>query len=168
MTQDSLVKWARLYLNLEIGQSTISRMLSQREKHDELVSSAKANVRRQASVKYQDLEERVLAWFYKYEHCVNMTGYLIRKKAELVRDDLGVPEEKFMASPGWLDGFKDRHHISKKKRFGESGDVDKAVVAAERPKLCEILDDVDWSCIYNMDETALFYQQEVGPYTEPF
>lgn len=162
MTQEELVKWARLYLNLDIGQSTISRTLAQREKHDDLVSADRASVRRQTSVKYPDIEEKVAAWFFKYEACVNLTSDLIRKKAERIRDDLGVPDDKFKASTGWLDGFKARHNITKRSRFGESGDVDMTIVEAERPKLCEVLDNVNWSCIYNMDETALFYQQEVG------
>jgi hypothetical protein len=112
-------------------------------------------------VKYPEIEEKLVEWFDKYQHCINMTGDLIRRKAERLRDKTGISENDMKVSSGWLDAFKRRHGIREHRRFGESGDVDMALVETERPLIREILDKYDWSDIYNMDETGLFYQQEV-------
>jgi hypothetical protein len=70
--------------------------------------------------------------------------------------------EDFKASSGWLDGFKRRHGIKDRRRYGESGDVDMDLVENECPKIKAILDRFHWRDIYNMDETGLFFQREVG------
>lgn len=161
-TQDDLVLWARIYLNLKVNQSTISRLLKKKNEYATGVSFNDANYRRKGAIKFPAIEQKTADWFYKHQHNINMSGELIRKKAELIRDNLHISEDDFKASVGWLEGFKKRHGIKDRRRHGESGEVDMALVESERPNIKEILDLFEWSNIYNMDETGLFYQQEVS------
>jgi hypothetical protein len=126
------------------------------------VAANDANNRRKVATRFPQIEETVAKWFNKHQHNVNMSGDLIKRKAESVRDSLGIPLEDFKASSGWLDGFKRRHGIKDRRRYGESGDVDMDLVENERPKIKAILDRFHWRDIYNMDETGLFFQREVG------
>lgn len=159
VNQDDLVKWTRLRLNLSVNQSTISRIL--RKKYDEGSSNIQ-NVRRFVPPKFPNIDEKVAQWFFKHQHNVNMSGDLIRRKAEKIRDGLGIKPEDFKVSAGWLDGFKNRNGIRDRRRHGESGEVDMVLVESERPNLKKILDTYELKDIYNMDETGLFYQQEVS------
>jgi len=158
LTQKDLINWAKLYLNLKVSQPTISRWLLDEANEGPLLT----NVKRRVSVKYPELEKNLMGWFDKYQHCVNMTGDLIRRKAERIRDRLGIEENNLALSGGWLDSFKKRHGIGQHRRFGESGDVDMELVESLRPEIRKLLDRYSWSDIYNMDETSLFYQKEVG------
>lgn len=162
LTQEDLVKWAKLHLNLIITQPTISRWLLNAPSHQGPMSDTASKAKRKGSVKFPELEEKLREWFDKYQHCVNMTGDLIRSKAVKFRNNLEISEEQLSLSGGWLDSFKKRHGIDQKQRFGESGDVDMELVESARPGIREILDQYSLSDIYNMDETSLFYQQEVS------
>lgn len=158
LNQTDLVRWALSHLNLEVAQPTISRWISNKGSHE---GGSNPNRKRNSQVKHEEMEERLIEWFNKYQHCANMTGDLIKRKAEKIRDDLDIPIASMKVSNGWLDSFKKRHGIRQYQRFGESGEVDMAYVESERPKIRKILDQYELCDIYNMDETGFFYQQEV-------
>ena len=60
-------------------------------------------------------------------------------------------------SNGWLQKFKDRHNISKKKFEGESASADMQQVSSGRASLRELTSSFAPCDVYNMDETGLFY-----------
>ena len=64
------------------------------------------------------------------------------------------PVPKFSA--GWLDAFKARYHISRRKRHGEVGKVDTTQLELDLEEIRSILKDYLLADIYNMDETALY------------
>ena len=95
----------------------------------------------------------------RFERQVPMSGELIKEKAVVIFKRLYPEKEKILKfSNGWLDAWKDRHRIKEYKKHGESGDVDLRVVANNLPKLQNILGLYHLNDIYNMDETAFFYQ----------
>lgn len=154
------MSWAKTYLNLDLAQSVVSRILKKADQFKNVTTSI-GQYRRIGTVRNPDIENKLTRWFYKHQHNVNMSGELIKKKAERIRDDSNVPAEDFKISSMWLEGFKKRHGIRDRRRHGESGEVDMELVENERPKIKEILDSYELEDIYNMDETGLFYQQEV-------
>lgn len=67
-----------------------------------------------------------------------------------------LPMPKF--SSGWLDSFKTRHDISRKKKHGEAGKVDLQQLEVDLTNLRSITNDYPLADIYNMDETALYWK----------
>ncbi|KAI8596255.1 DDE superfamily endonuclease-domain-containing protein [Dissophora ornata] len=66
-----------------------------------------------ASVTFPEIEDKVTEGFFEYQHYVNMTGELIRKKAERARDDLDISEAEFKASTGrWTHTTSDMENRS--------------------------------------------------------
>jgi Tc5 transposase DNA-binding domain len=61
-------------------------------------------------------------------------------------------------SIGWLDNFKTRYNISRKKRYGEAGKVDKDQLELDLLEIRIIIEEYRLSDIYNMDETALYWK----------
>lgn len=149
---------------MKVDQSTISRLLEKIDEYTEGVVPNNAYNRREGTTVFPEIEETVARWFFKHQHNVNMSGELIKKKAELVRHDQGISSVDFRATSGWLDGFKKRRGIRDCQRHGESARVDMNLIEYERPKIKAILDKFDLRDIYNMDEAGLFFQREVSVY----
>lgn len=80
-----LVSWAKTYLKLEIDQPTVSRLLKRKNEFKD-VDPSTGKYRRTAAVKFPEIEDKVAKWSYKHQHNVNMSGDLIRRKAERVRE----------------------------------------------------------------------------------
>ena len=88
-----------------------------------------------------------------------MSGDLIKERAAHIFKALYPREEKTLKfSNGWLDAWKERYKIKEFKKHGESGDVDMKIVENNLPVLRNILGVYLQQDIYNMDETAFFYQ----------
>ncbi|KAI8603039.1 hypothetical protein EDD21DRAFT_403172 [Dissophora ornata] len=91
-----------------------------------------------------------------------MTGELIRKKAERVRDDLDISEAEIKASRSCLEACKKRQGIIERQRFGESGNIAMDLIESERPRIQETLMSHSWSDMYNMNETDLCKPLDAG------
>ncbi len=82
-------------------------------------------------------------------------------KEQALRFAVFLQQPEFTASNGWLQKFRERHHISFKTIVGEAGLVDKSVTDNY---LNEILPNLIASYkpedIFNADETALFYRAQ--------
>ncbi len=63
----------------------------------------------------------------------------------------------FKGSKGYIDLWRQRKNLSQIRLCGESGSVDQEQVTLEREKLGDVLDEYIFSDVYNLDETALFY-----------
>ncbi|XP_070385946.1 tigger transposable element-derived protein 4-like [Dermacentor albipictus] len=67
--------------------------------------------------------------------------------------------EGFMFSDGWLRNFKKRYDLAFKRMCGESGAVDRTLVANYRSETLEsLLSQFSPDDVFNCDETALFYK----------
>lgn len=64
----------------------------------------------------------------------------------------------FAASVGWVDKFVRRHALRSVSMHGEAASANAAKVAQNMVTLRQALKEFDLDCIFNMDETGLFYK----------
>ena len=83
-----------------------------------------------------------------------MSGDIIKQEGSLFWGRF-YPNESFNFSNGWLQSFKNRHHNSSTRRFGESGSADMDALALPLPSIQAKLDAFNLTDIYNMDKTGL-------------
>ncbi|KAG6912169.1 hypothetical protein DXG01_016777, partial [Tephrocybe rancida] len=79
-------------------------------------------------------------------------------------DVAGVPNDEHLGlSEGWLTGFKTWFNLKQFKRHGEAASSTPEVVARERQRIDDLIQDLidnsgyELRDLYNMDETGLFY-----------
>lgn len=116
---------------------------------------------RHAQPKFPELEAMLLDWLSACRKMgLAIPPSLLQIKAVEVASKLGIPEESFSASNGWLQRFLKRSGIRGVFLFGEGGGVDK-----DDPELLGKLKELETQIetfnvenIYNMDETGLFYR----------
>jgi hypothetical protein len=86
-----------------------------------------------------------------------ISGDLLREKALIIASHLD-PQRQFGASKGFLQNFQKKYHISSKMLSGESRSVPPEVVTAWTARIPEIIERYGLDCIYNCDETGIFYR----------
>lgn len=64
----------------------------------------------------------------------------------------------FKASNGWLQKFKERHHISYKNIHEDAVSIKQCVIAEWLSKVIELIDGYEDCNIFNCDETGLFFR----------
>ena len=105
----------------QIERSTVSKILKQKDKWKSIIpGGASSRVAKHRPSKFPDIETRLSAW--AHECAITnyyLTDHAIREKAKTVARSLGYPEEKFKASSGWVEKFKERNNIRKGKVNGE-------------------------------------------------
>ena len=103
--------------------------------------------------------EKVWAWFVETRgKIINVTGEMIQTKAKELAEEYEVPAESFTASNGWLEKWKKRYNVKKKKICGESNELDLDIVADWVNKAQDILTEHAGKVILNADETGLFFR----------
>ncbi|XP_023215545.1 tigger transposable element-derived protein 6-like [Centruroides sculpturatus] len=85
-----------------------------------------------------------------------VTDDVVRKQAEIFEQQMNI--SNFSYSNGWLHWFKQGLGLSQQKKHGKTADVDLDVEEEGRTSLRAIIEQYDMKVVYNMDETALFYQ----------
>ena len=144
----------KLHKSITVPKSTIGHYIRNKEK---ILESAETGINWKRDSMIQQIEEDLTDWIRKAESDnVPMNTEVIRIKALEISLSYGYNRCKF--SNGWFQGFKKRHNIGMVKCYGDSKRVD----------LSEYKDAVDLikaeikkyhpNDIYNLDESALFYQ----------
>lgn len=88
---------------------------------------------------------------------VPLSGPIVQEKARSYAAEIGVVG--FQASNGWLTKFMKRNSFSFKKVCGESADVDTSISLNYQANILpQLLTDYEANDVFNIDETALFYQ----------
>lgn len=97
-----------------------------------------------------------------------ITGSVIRGKAtrlynekknlEETNFDVTIPS-LFVASRGWLYNFLNRNNIRSYKITGEAASVNAASIESAMILVRDVICSFNPDCVFNLDETALFYQQ---------
>ena len=103
------------------------------------------------------LEHSLFTWF-SHVRSQNMviTEDLLKEKAASLSQAMNI--ENFKCSNGWVHRFKTRFSISSKIVSGESGSVDKGLLSKGIEDVQEVIKCYSPENIFNVDETALFYE----------
>jgi hypothetical protein len=103
----------------------------------------------------------------------------LRLKKELVqqykqagRNHDAARLDRFVASKTWLRRVIDRANWRSKRLHGAAGKVDTEACAAEMAELRSVVAKYEPSCVFNMDETGLYYRSlpqrsYIGPDEDP-
>ncbi|XP_037508922.1 tigger transposable element-derived protein 4-like [Rhipicephalus sanguineus] len=106
---------------------------------------------------HKSLEDVHLAWIQCARSAnLPVNGIVLKAKVEEIALKMDI---EFACSDGWLDRFRKRHELVFRSVAGEAAAVDEVTCNDWRlTKLKQILQDYDLGDVYNVDETALFYQ----------
>ena len=161
-------------LSLKINITTISKILKYKDaiiawtngmKKVDLESKTKLS-----SGHFPSLDSVLLEWFAGTRaQGAPINAELLAAKARELRD-LTVEELKewgavkeaeraasFRASVGYVEFCKQSHNLAHIYVCGKAGSVDKQQLTIEREKLFELLAQYSFADVYNLDETALFF-----------
>ena len=156
-TRDQIIDYVKTTYDLDIGKSTVTDILKSKEKwikEDGYSTSEKSRVRKG---NFDNLECALYTWFIQArQKGLCLTDDLLKQKAKQFGPHFEIPNN-FQYSNGWISNFKKRHGITMTVLHGEAKSADLDAAEGGRKKLQEVLKDYDLSCIYNMDESALFY-----------
>lgn len=144
---------------LGVSQPLLCKILKNK---DSILSLSKCNEnvdsKRNRSGKDPQVESALKLWFKNVrEKDARVDGPLMRQKAEDLAKKIG--KQDFKATDGWFNRWKKRENIVYKKTCGEKKDAD--FVGAEdwlQYEWPKILAEYSPSCVYNADETGLYYR----------
>lgn len=151
---------AELAVAFEIGKSTVTEILNQREKWLAIdPESSDANKKKKRSLLYENIDQAMAIWV---EQAINanldINGDILKEKAKNFSVLLGI--EDFKASEGWLTKFKQRHNIKQYLKQGESASAPISELPLYREELKNVTNQYQLSDIFNADETGLFWKME--------
>jgi Tc5 transposase DNA-binding domain/Fission yeast centromere protein N-terminal domain len=148
-----LVEWVKKKFNLDVHQSTISRLIKHREN-----INGNPSAKRQRAVQYPDIENALQEWILRSQSKIILTDAILMEKAKNFAQILHISDIDFKFSHGWLSKFKKRHGVGQIKKHGEEASADHTIATTVIPQLKEILKEYNLKDIYNMDETGLFFR----------
>ena len=166
---EDAVAQVKATFNIDIKKSTLSDALSHKfswlDNTD--LTKSQATIKKNRSPLWSTLEATLIEWqirYNKHPDSGSTTGDLLRYKATEFWSKL--PEYTGKECPkwteGWLTGFKKRHNLKAKRRYGEAGsaqlDDDTIRIMEEIRAECK---KYTADCIYNIDETG--YYQRIKP-----
>ena len=159
-TNADVLSWAKDHLGLSIGKSTVGDILRASETWLKTLPSDSS--KRIRPGQHPNLETALLLWLndVRSRNAI-VNDEMMLEKAKKFGAELNI--ENFSYSRGWLSRLKERHGIASRKFHGESASADMKIVEDGRNHLQESLRHYNPENIFNMDETALFYN--LGPST---
>ena len=108
--------------------------------------------------KYEKINEALNEWISKLEMFGAVySEKILKEKAFLLGETLGI--SGFTASNGWLQSFKSNYGITQRKLSGEASNLCMDDYANFYATFQEKLQQYHPECIFNCDETALYYKQ---------
>ena len=154
-TYDSIQSHFEKDWGVKVGLSTIGDVWRNQEEWLKVEDDSK--MLRTRTPKHQDVEDTLWLWFCQARSSgAAISDLILKTKAQEFGQRLGITDLTY--SNGWLQKFKDRHSISKKKFEGKSASADMQQVASGRTSLLALTSSFAPCDIYNMDETGLFYR----------
>jgi len=122
------------------------------------VDQRKKRIRERAP-RFPQIEEGLWMWCLGAMHAsIFVTDAILLEKAGLIATQLGVNNETFRKSNGWLNQFKTRHGIHQITLHGEADSVSLNNLPEFRATLQELLSTYHPDDIFNADETGLFWK----------
>lgn len=133
------------------------------------LSSATLNTKTLRSTTFPEIDEEVLNFVVLSRSMrFPITQAVIARRALIVREKLlnrvDISDEQrkklesFSASKGWIIRFVHRHSLRSVALHGEAGSVTPGSVIPGMIQLRQDLSDYDVECIFNVDETGLFFK----------
>jgi hypothetical protein len=151
-TQHDFVAWAKQTFKVEIGRTTVQRILATpREK----LFSANLQQKKKRRVQYPEFEEELLQFVLQNEGKVPLSEAVITEKGQRLLEKHGI---QMQLSNGWITKFKRRNGIRECVLHGEEGSVDLYDYEKARRDLQEIISKFEPQDVFNFDESALFYK----------
>ena len=160
MSQAEIAKWATNHLGRPVAKSSVGDIVRKSDQWLKTPDITSSSPLRHKHGQHPDLESALQLWLND-----------VRARNAVVNDEMMLEKAKWFGkqlnidnlnySRGWLARFKERKEISRQKIQGEAASADMTKVCEGRTHLQEVLSHYDPEDIYNMDETALFYQ--LGP-----
>ena len=116
------------------------------------------SVKRLKTCDHPELEKALIMWIRSVRsQNIPLDGPTLLMKTEAFSKGFGI--ENFKASQGWLSNFKKRHGITFQRIQGEASSVkEQDTEEWIKTQLPKLLEKYSMDCIYNADETALFWE----------
>ena len=144
-----------------LNQSTISTIKSDKDflRSMEKKSEAELTFMRPRRTRLPILEDALRIWHLQAETQMVVTSAMLIAKGQQLAKALEIPDNEVIKfSQGWLDSYKQRYGYRMHRFHGEAKSCSPKDVAAARALMIQIFKDYTPECIYNMDETGLFYR----------
>lgn len=147
---------------MDVGRSTVSETLKNKDRW--LSGNSNVNMKsgasREKAPKHVQLEEALYAWFLNArQQGAAVTDQLLCVKAKKFGAAFGVSDD-FKYSHGWICRFKKRRNILMVPLHGEALSADLEGIDHGREVCHQVLKNYDLSCVYNMDESAIYYNTD--------
>ncbi|XP_064461904.1 tigger transposable element-derived protein 4-like [Ornithodoros turicata] len=158
--EDAMLLKTEIAKKFGIAKSTVCGMVKNRQKIMDAFSGSEfaPKRKRMQTAAHKDLEDVLLAWI-RQARSSNLPPSVVVLRAKAEEIALRLHVEGFSCSDGWLDRFRKRHGLVYRSIVGVSADVDDAACTDWRSsRLKDLMEEYDAVNIYNVDETALYYQ----------
>lgn len=118
------VKQDTIATKFGIERSTVSKILKQKDKWLKIdPSSDSAKIAKHRTAKFPEVEDRLTEWVSGMKKDGKaIHDVMIRQEALRIAKELGLTVDKFKASGGWIEKFRERNQLPKSSP-GESADV---------------------------------------------
>ena len=140
--------------------SSLNRILSNKNSIIKAHDEGKATKCRKTLKKghFDTLDQQVNSWIevMRAQNIEISADDIIEKANNLIPKDSAMPQK---LSSGWFRGFKDRFGLKRTKFHGEAKSVDNNITEDWKLHLKSILKSWEPGNVFNLDESALFYQK---------
>lgn len=152
----------------EVSRRTVTNIAAASEEIMKQASnSSSLNIKSRRASKFPSIEEKVYAFItVARAHKMPVTVGVIQQKLLIIRDDMLFGSstaiqcetlQSFTPSKGWANICIKRRALRSVPLSGEADSANMQMVAADMAKLRQKLADYDANCIFNVDETGLFF-----------
>lgn len=148
----------QLSIKYKVSIGCVNNILKSRQKYKNSIENGNLSMKRMRKESPAEKINEITLQFIKTCNAKNisLSGPMIQDFARQVAEKAGLMD--FKASNGWLDKFRNRHKITFNIICGEEQNVSEEVVTQWQQNLASTIEGFSADCIYNCDETALFYK----------
>ena len=145
-----------------VKANTLSTWLSNRKAIEEAYANQTFGPKRKRMRlgNFENLDAAMVSWLREVRsRDVRISGDLLASTAVKMAEELGITD--FKGSRGWLEGWKTRNGIKLRTISGEAKTADAAAADVWRTTILPgLLEEYGPNCIYNADETGLFWKMQ--------
>nr|GAT58783.1 predicted protein [Mycena chlorophos] len=107
-----------------VERSTVSKILKNKQKWLNIDVNETLKIAKHRPSKFPEIEEDMVKWLLECrDNNTILSDAQIRNKARNIARNLGVLEDRFKASSGWIENFKHRHGVKGGIWVGEGKNV---------------------------------------------